>query len=183
MKIFIGLGNYEEKYIGTRHNVGRDFLIWLAKKNAFSDFEFDKYSNSKISSGFVGGQEIEIVLPETYMNLSGESVKKYLGKRDKGEGNREEIFVFHDDIDMNFGEVKLKEVESGSGGHNGIESLFKHLGRKDFKRIKIGIIPKRLFIGFKKPAREKIANFVLSKFSSSERSQLEDIYKKIETLL
>lgn len=176
MKVFVGLGNFEDKYIGTRHNVGRDFLIWFAKENNFSDFEFDKYVNAKISRGNFGGEQIEIILPETYMNLSGESVKRYL----EHVGN---MYVFHDDIDMNFGEVKIKEAPSGSGGHNGIESLFKHLDTQDFKRVKIGIIPKRFFIGFKKPAKEKVSDFVLSKFSVNEKSNLEEIYKKVEGLL
>lgn len=180
MKVFIGLGNFEDKYQGTRHNVGRDFLIWFALKNNFSDFEYDKYSKSDISKGNFNGEQIEIILPKTFMNLSGESVVNYFKNKEVDFKN---VFVFHDDIDMNFGEIKLKEVESGSGGHNGIESLFQNLGRKDFKRIKIGIIPKRLFIGFKKPSRDKVSDFVLSKFSFSEKNQLEEIYKKIEQLL
>lgn len=183
MKVFVGLGNYEDKYHGTRHNVGRDFLIWFADKNNFSEFQLDKYINAQISYGKFNNEEIEIVLPETYMNLSGEVVSKYFKSRQSTADSQQQIFVFHDDIDMNFGEVKLKEVESGSGGHNGIESLFKHLGRKDFKRVKIGIIPKRLFVGFKKPPREKVSDFVLSKFSSSEKTQLEEIYNKVENLI
>jgi PTH1 family peptidyl-tRNA hydrolase len=184
MKIFIGLGNFEDRYKGTRHNVGRDFCIWFAEKNGFSNFEKDKYSDSKISYGIYNGQEIEIVLPETYMNLSGESVAKYFAvKSEKGEVRSEDIYVFQDDIDLNFGEVKMKEKSSGSGGHNGIESLFQHLKTKDFKRIKIGIIPKRFFLGFKKPARDQVTSFVLSKFSSSERGKLDEVFEKTEKLL
>ena len=183
MKVFIGLGNFEDKYNGTRHNVGKDFCIWFAEKNGFSDFEMDKYSSSKISYGIYNGQEIEIVLPETYMNLSGESVKKYLEHRAQSTEPEKDLYVFHDDIDMNFGEVKLKETESGSGGHNGIESLFNHLKIKNFKRIKFGIIPKRLFLGFKKPERSQVTSFVLSKFSASERGKLEAIFQKAEGLL
>lgn len=180
MKVFIGLGNFEDKYIGTRHNVGRDFLIWFAEKNGFSDFEPDKYTNTKISYGIFNGQEIEIVLPETYMNLSGEAVSKYLQGR---EVAIKDVFVFHDDIDQNFGEVKLKETSSGSGGHNGVESLFKHLKRKDFNRVKIGLIPKRLFVGHKKPSKEKVSAFVLSKFNAGERGKLEDIFQRTEGIL
>jgi peptidyl-tRNA hydrolase, PTH1 family len=180
MKVFVGLGNFEDRYLGTRHNVGRDFLIWFAKENHFSDFEFDKYSNAKISKGNWKGEEVEILLPESYMNLSGEAVSKFVNNKNIDIKN---LYVFHDDIDMNFGDVKIKEVESGSGGHNGIESIFQHLGRKDFKRVKFGIIPKRLFIGFKKPPRDKVSDFVLSKFSSSEKTQLEDIYKKVENII
>jgi PTH1 family peptidyl-tRNA hydrolase len=183
MKIFIGLGNFEKKYTGSRHNVGRDFCIHFAKENDFSSFEEDKYIGAKISRGSLKGEDIEIVLPQTYMNLSGEVVKKYLENREQGTGNSEDMIVFHDDIDQNFGEVKLKEGESGSGGHNGIESLFSHLKTKNFKRLKIGIIPKRLFVGFKKPPREKVTNFVLGKFNASERNQLPDIYKKIEEIV
>jgi peptidyl-tRNA hydrolase, PTH1 family len=193
MKVFVGLGNFEDKYTGTRHNVGKDFLIWFAQKNHFSDFEFDKYSNAKISKGNWKGEDVEIVLPETYMNLSGESVVKYLQSKSSLDDTRDrqisnlkpqnDLYVFHDDIDMNFGDVKIKEVESGSGGHNGIESIFQHLGRKNFKRVKFGIIPKRLFIGFKKPSRDKVSDFVLSKFSSAERDLLDDVYKKVESLI
>lgn len=180
MKIFIGLGNFEKKYDGTRHNIGRDFCIWFAEKNNFSEFTFDKYSNSKISHGVYKGHEIEIVLPETFMNLSGESVSKYLKEKDV---TTEDIYAFHDDLDMNFGEVKLKEGESGSGGHNGIESMFNHLKIKNFNRVKFGIIPKKLFGGFQKPSREKVSNFVLNKFGIGERSQIEEVFKKAEKLL
>lgn len=183
MKIFIGLGNFEDRYKGTRHNVGRDFCIWFAEKNNFSDFNFDKFLNSKISYGIYNGQEIEIVLPETYMNLSGESVFKYLARSEKSEVRSEDIYVFQDDIDMNFGEVKLKEGESGSGGHNGIESLFNHLKIKNFNRIKIGIIPKKLFGGFQKPSRDKVSNFVLNKFGVGERGKMEEVFEKVEKLL
>lgn len=180
MKVFIGLGNFGDKYIGTRHNVGRDFCVWFAEKNGFSDFEKDKYSNSKISYGIYNGQEIEVVLPETYMNLSGESVSKYLQNK---EVTTNDIFVFQDDIDMNFGEVKLKSGEGGSGGHNGIESLFKHLKVKGFNRVKFGIIPKKLFGGFQKPSREKVSNFVLNKFGVGERSRIKEVFEKAEGLL
>lgn len=180
MKAFIGLGNFGDKYKATRHNVGKDFLVWFKKKNSFSDFEFDKYSNCDISYGILDGQEIEIVIPRTFMNVSGESISKYL----KGKNlSPKEIYVFHDDINMNFGEVKLKEGESGSGGHNGIKSLFDHLKFKDFNRIKIGIIPRKLFGGFKKPPREKVSNFVLAKFGSGERKQLEKVFEKVESVL
>lgn len=180
MKIFVGLGNYEDRYKGTRHNIGRDFLIWFADKNNFSDFKYDKYSNSKISYGILNGKEIEIVLPETYMNLSGESISKYLKDKDV---TVDDIFVFQDDVDMNFGEVKLKEGEGGSGGHNGIKSLFDHLKRKDFKKVKIGIIPKKFFGGFKKPSREKVSDFVLSKFSVFEKGKMEEVFEKVEKVL
>ncbi len=180
MKVFIGLGNFEDKYIGTRHNVGRDFLIWFSKRNSFSDFTFDKYSNSKNSYGIFNGQEIEIVLPETLMNVSGESVSKYLKNK---EVNPKDVFVFQDDIDMNFGDVKLRETSGGDGGHNGIKSLVEHLKTKDFKRIKFGIIPKKLFGGFKKPDKEKVSGFVLNKFGSGERKQMENIFEKAEELL
>jgi PTH1 family peptidyl-tRNA hydrolase len=180
MKVFIGLGNFENKYESTRHNVGRDFLTWFSDKNGFSDFQFDKYSNAKISYGIFNGQEIEIVLPETFMNVSGESVSKYLKNK---EVNSRDIFVFQDDIDMNFGEVKMKEGSGGDAGHNGIKSIAEHLKTKDFKRIKIGIIPKKLFGGFKKPEREKVSGFVLSKFGSGERKQMESIFEKVEGML
>lgn len=184
MKIFVGLGNFEKRYFGTRHNVGRDFLIWFAEKNNFSDFQLDKYVNAKIAFGKFKDGEIEIVLPETFMNLSGESVFKYLKARsEQQEVRSENLYVFHDDVDMNFGEVKIKEAPSGSGGHNGVESLFKHLGNQDFKRVKIGIIPKRLFFGFQKPSKEKVADFVLKKFSASEKERLEEIFKKVESIL
>ena len=182
MKVFVGLGNFEDRYNGTRHNIGRDFCIWFAEKNGFSDFEFDKYSNSKISYGIYNGQEIEIILPENFMNVSGESVAKYLNSR-QPTVDSSQLYAFQDDLDMNFGEVKLKEGESGSGGHNGVESLFNHLKIKNFNRVKFGIIPKKLFGGFQKPAREKVTGFVLSKFGVGERGKLEEVFQKAEKLL
>ena len=80
MKILVGLGNFEDSYIGTRHNVGRDFCIWLMKKNKFSEFKKDSFLKALVSTGEINGEMYMLILPETYMNLSGITVKNIFQK-------------------------------------------------------------------------------------------------------
>lgn len=175
MKILVGLGNFEDKYIGTRHNVGRDFLIWFGQKNNFSDFKKESFLKALVSEGEVNGEKYVLVLPETYMNLSGQSVRAIFQKW--SDIVKEDVVIIHDDIDINFGEIKTS-TDKGHGGHNGIRSILDET-KTNFKRIRIGICPKTFLGGYKKPNKEQVANFVLKKFGVFERGEIEGIYKEV----
>lgn len=176
MKILVGLGNIGEKYIGTRHNVGRDFLIWFAKKNGFSEFKKESFLNALVSTGEFSNKAYTLILPETYMNLSGQTVKNIFNKW--SDSTKEDIIIIHDDIDINFGEIKLSK-DSGHGGHNGIKSIRQET-KENFMRIRIGICPKTFLGGYKKPHKDDVADFVLKKFGMIERGEVEGVFKKVE---
>ena len=179
MKILVGLGNIGKEYIDTRHNVGRDFLIWFAYKNNFTEFKKDSFLKALVSHGEVGNKKYTLVLPETYMNLSGQTVKNIFNKWD--ETKKEDITIIHDDIDINFGEIKVSK-DSGHGGHNGIKSIQQET-KENFQRIRIGICPKTFLSGFKKPHKDQVADFVLKRFGILERREIESIFKKVENLI
>jgi len=129
MFLLAGLGNPDQKYFNNRHNVGFSFLDFLEK-----DIVYKKKFKGLIAETKVDNQKILLLKPMTYMNLSGESlfeVKKFY----KLENN--DIFVIHDDLDLEIGKVKIKNGGS-SGGHNGIESISENI-ENNFNRIRIGI--------------------------------------------
>jgi PTH1 family peptidyl-tRNA hydrolase len=124
--IIVGLGNPGEEYVGTRHNTGREALFAFSKANDFSEWQFDVKSKSLISSGKVGKETVILTAPETFMNKSGETIKKIkdlrLKIKGKGKEKRKEIenlVVVHDDLDIPFGKFKISFNKS-SGGHRGV---------------------------------------------------------------
>lgn len=179
MKFLVGLGNIGDKYIATRHNVGRDFLLWFANKNGFSEFKKDNFLNALISSGEINNKKYTLILPQTYMNLSGQSVKNIFNKW--SDVSKDDVVIIHDDIDINFGEIKVSK-DAGHGGHNGIKSIQQE-AKENFMRIRIGICPKTFLGGFKKPHKDDVADFVLKKFGMMERRDVEGIYKKVEGIV
>ncbi len=179
MKILVGLGNIGEKYVGTRHNVGRDFLFWFARKHDFSEFKKDSFLKALVSQGEIGNKKYIFVLPETYMNLSGQTVKHIFEKWT--DTTKEEVMIIHDDIDINFGEIKVSK-DSGHGGHNGVKSIQQET-KENFIRIRIGICPRTFLGGYKKPHKEEVADFVLKKFGMLERREVETVYRKVEGLV
>jgi peptidyl-tRNA hydrolase, PTH1 family len=179
MKILVGLGNFEDRYTGTRHNVGRDFLIWFAKKHHFSEWKKDSFLKALVSTGDIKDEAYILILPETYMNLSGQTVKNIF---QKWSGvTKQEVTIIHDEIDVNFGEIKIS-TDKGHGGHNGVRSILDET-KENFRRLRIGICPKTFLGSFKKPHKDDVADFVLKKFGMMERGDVESIYKKAEALL
>ncbi|HPN96513.1 MAG TPA: aminoacyl-tRNA hydrolase [Candidatus Moranbacteria bacterium] len=168
MLAIIGLGNPGKKYEHTRHNVG--FMMADRIKNAyhFSDFVFNKSFDAEMSELSANLEKVLLVKPRTFMNKSGESVRKIMAFH-KDKIAPENIIVIHDDIDLPLGECKIAN-NSTSAGHNGVQDIIEKIGTKNFKRIRIGI------------ANEKLRNpidpsdFVLQKFSEEE---LEKIFGKI----
>ncbi len=159
-KLIVGLGNPGEEYKNHRHNVGF-ILIDKIAENFNINFDNNKkkslYARSKTKN-------IEYILlkPQTFMNLSGESVI-YISKF--FNVNIEDIIVIYDDMDIPFGTFKIKKGGS-SGGHNGIKSIIAHLQSDDFTRIRIGI--------GRPPAGKKVNDYVLSSFSKKEREELDN---------
>jgi len=167
----VGLGNPGREYENTRHNIGRVVLEKLRELKAFSDWSSDKYSKSLITKGMMDNREVVLVEPDNYMNNSGTSVK-YFVKSEKGAEN---LIVVHDDIHLPLGEIKIS-YGKGSGGHNGIKSIIKHIGTKNFTRVRIGIAQKNIF-GKMKKQRDQ-SKFVLNKFATREEKTVQEISQK-----
>ena len=161
---FIGLWNPQKKYEKTRHNIGADCLVKLSEKNNIS-LKTHKSGKFQLGSYEEDGYEIDIVIPMVSMNNSGEAVKEYIKNKNM---DYENLVVLHDDIDLGFGRLRLKKG-SGDGGHNGIKSLDKFIG-KDYSRVRIGI---------GKPEKIKVNDYVLGDFNEDEIVQLEKVSKKI----
>ena len=174
MKYIVGLGNPEEKYVGTRHNVGRDIVIEFAKKNKFDEFEYDNKINAQISEGAIKKEKVLLILPDTYMNKSGNALKKFITSAKKAG----DMMVIQDDLDMGLGTMKIV-FNKKSAGHRGIDSVIRAVKTRAFPRIKIGISPMTPTGKIKKPkGEEKVVKHVLGKFSPSEQKEIKKIQKK-----
>lgn len=168
MKIIVGLGNHGQKFKGTRHNIGFEILDKIQKENNFPEFSLKKKLKSEISEGVLNGEKIILTKPQTFMNLSGEAVKTLMKYYKVKPGN---LTVIHDDIDISLGKIK-ESNNSGSAGHKGVQSIIDNLKTKEFKRIRMGTLPKK-----GKP--KDIDKFVLKKFSKTEEKIIEETIKNI----
>ncbi len=164
MIIIIGLGNPGEKFKETRHNIGFEVLDKIKEKNDFPDFSFSKKFNAQISKGILDQEKTILAKPETFMNSSGESVKALSQYYKKAK-----LIIVHDDIDIVLGEIK-ESNNSGSAGHKGVQSIIDTIRTKDFKRIRIGILPKK-----GKP--KEIERFVLKRFTKKEKQIIKKTIK------
>ncbi len=186
MKLIIGLGNPGKKYEFTRHNVGFMAVDKLREVWNFPEFEFNKKFNAEISEGILflssqanpasageveGSNKILMVKPRTFMNLSGEAVKKIL---DFYKLTSVDIIVIHDDLDIELGKYKISE-NSRSAGHNGVQNIIDRLGTQNFKRIRIGIEDEEKRKNRLTPSDE----FVLQNFTSSENKIIQKISGEI----
>ena len=134
MFVIVGLGNPTNEYAGTRHNVGFDVIDTLADKYNISVTE--RKSRAFCGKGIIAGQKVLLVKPQTYMNLSGESVR---GIVDYFKIDTEaELLVIYDDISLDVGQLRIRKKGS-AGGHNGIKNIIQHLGSNVFLRIKVGV--------------------------------------------
>ena len=177
--IIVGLGNPDTEYKGTRHNVGRSVVQAFAKKFDFDDFELDKKSNALISEGKVGKSKVTLVLPETFMNKSGEAVRKFV----KSAKAAAELIVIHDDLDIPLGKAKLSFNKS-SGGHRGVQSVMNHLKTEGFYRIRMGITPATAKGVLKKPSGDELLNnFIITSFKPKEADEVKAVTKKVLSAL
>ncbi len=159
MKLVVGLGNIGGEYVGTRHNVGFEIAVALAQRAGIEVFE--KRFKGRHGRGTLGQTPVAILLPSTYMNLSGESVGPAMGFYRLQPGD---VIVIHDDLDLDPGRIKLK-LGGGHGGHNGLRSLIHHLPNPEFIRVRVGV-------GRPPPERDP-ADYVLSPFGDEERETVD----------
>lgn len=176
MRIIVGLGNPGEQYKNTRHNVG-----WLLLDQQLGDIKWSE--NKKMNSLTYAEGDFLFVKPLTYMNNSGMTVQKILnyykflpkslGLVTKKDADLNDVLtVIHDDLDLNFGDYKIA-TDSGSAGHNGVQSIINYLKTKKFTRLRIGI--KNELLKTHIPPDK----FVLSPFGSEERERLKDLFAKL----
>ena len=167
MFLIVGLGNPEKKYDKTRHNIGFDTIDALADKYNISMNE--KKHKALCGTGVIDGVKVLLAKPQTYMNLSGDSVAEivYFYKIDP----EEEMIVIFDDISLAPGNIRVRKKGS-AGGHNGIKSIIARTGTQNFMRIKVGV--------GEKPAGWDLADHVLGHFSREDRALVEDAIKDAE---
>ena len=165
MILLVGLGNIGKKYQKTRHNFG-----FLALDEIIDEFKLEKSTNkfeAEVFQGRIGDEKIIAIKPQTFMNLSGISV---LEASQFFKISPQNIIVFHDEIDINFGEIRSK-IGGGNAGHNGLKSIDEKIG-ENYWRIRIGV---------SRPQNKEfeIADYVLSKFSDEEFLQVKKITQNI----
>jgi PTH1 family peptidyl-tRNA hydrolase len=171
MKLIVGLGNPTKEYEKTRHNAGFIVLEEIRSALEFPAFNLEKKFKSLVSEKNLAGDKIILTKPQEFMNLSGESVKKIM---DFYKIPLEDIFIIHDDLDINLGEYKISS-DSSAAGHNGVQSIFDMLGSQKIKRIRIGIEGSEL----KKERTMTGSDFVLQDFSNEELGKIKFISKEI----
>ena len=161
MFIIAGLGNPDKKYENTRHNIGFDFIDALGAKYNIPVKE--KKHKALVGSGYIEGVKVLLVKPQTYMNLSGESLREVMDfyKIDP----EEEMLIVFDDISLAPGNIRIRKKGS-AGGHNGIKSIIAHTGTQNFTRIKIGV--------GEKPAGWDLADYVLGHFPEEDRKLVDE---------
>ena len=165
MYIIVGLGNPTKEYEGTRHNVGFDVIDAIADKYNISVTE--RKHRAFCGSGLIAGRKAILVKPQTYMNLSGESVRGFIDfyKIDV----ETELLVIFDDVSLDVGQLRIRKKGS-AGGHNGIKNIIQHLGTSNFHRIKVGV--------GEKPKEYDLADYVLGHFSKAEKEMMLEGYQK-----
>lgn len=160
MYLIVGLGNPEPEYSNTRHNMGFDVINCLAKQLKI-DINKNKF-DALYGSGVISDEKIVLVKPQTYMNLSGKSIKEFK-KFYKLENS--DIIVIYDDIDIEKGKIKIRKKGS-AGTHNGMKSVVQELSTDEFVRIRVGT---------GKPEFENdLVNYVLTKIPKNEREMLDE---------
>ncbi len=164
MKLFVGLGNPGAKYVMTRHNIGFLAVDEIAASHNFAPWR--KKFQGQVCEGVLGGEKVVLLKPETFMNLSGQSV---------GEAvrfyklNISDITVFHDELDLLPGKCRVKQG-GGHAGHNGLRSIHQHLS-PDYERVRLGIgHPGR---------KELVSGYVLHDFPKSDQTWLDDLLRGI----
>ena len=171
MKLIICLGNPGTKYANTRHNIGFMFGDKLAEKIGCS-FSNEPKFKAEIAKGVYNSEAFWIVKPQTFMNLSGESL---LALKNFYKISIEDLFLVYDDISLDLGKMRFR-AKGSDGGHNGVKSIIKHAQTQMFDRLKIGIGPQPPFM--------KSEDYVLQNFHSNDSLLLkETIEKSVEAFL
>ena len=158
MKLIAGLGNPGLSYFNSRHNIGFETIDKLC---ALYNVELFPKHKALIGTGLIDGVKIILAKPQTYMNLSGESIRQIA---DYYKIPNADITIIHDDLDVPIGKIKIKHNGS-SGGHNGVKNIILNLGSENFNRIRIGI--------GKKPQGWSLDDYVLGKFPPDEKKYID----------
>ena len=165
MYVIAGLGNSTAKYEKTRHNVGFDVIDRLAEK--YNIRVSDNRQKALCGTGIIEGEKVLLVKPQTFMNLSGESIGAILNfYKVEPETN---LIVIYDDISLEPGRLRIRKKGS-AGGHNGIKNIIAHTGTQEFLRIKVGV--------GEKPQGRDLADYVLGRFSKEDREKVEDAFER-----
>ncbi|PTQ74414.1 aminoacyl-tRNA hydrolase [Celeribacter persicus] len=162
MRLFVGLGNPGAKYAGNRHNIGFMVLDRIASDHGFSPWRA-KFQG-QTCEGRLGRDKVILLKPETFMNLSGQSVGEAMRfyKLDPAD-----VVVFHDELDLAPGKVRVK-TGGGHAGHNGLRSIHQHIGA-DYDRVRLGI---------GHPGhKDRVAPYVLSDFAKADQDWLDDVLR------
>ncbi len=167
IKLIIALGNPGQKYVTTRHNIAWQMLEHLS---FFHNLIWQTKFKGEHSIYSIGGEKVFFLKPQTYMNLSGESVQPFAHFF---KIKFDEILVIHDDIELDFGVIGFKNG-GGLAGHNGLRSVANLLGTREFKRMRLGI---------SRPTHGKVETYVLSNFSEDEKIVLSTYLDKAANLL
>ena len=171
MHIIIGLGNPGKEYHRTRHNVGFDVIDVLSDK---LNIQMTKNAmHGLIGEGFIGGEKVLLVKPQTFMNLSGQCVTELTAFYKTDMAN---VMVIYDDIDLPLGKLRLRK-DGSAGTHNGMRSVIGLLGRQDFPRLRVGV--------GKKPEGWELADWVLSHYATEEdrKTQFDAFLLAADTVL
>lgn len=164
MYLITGLGNPGKQYERTRHNMGFDTIDELVDRHRIPGSGMQH--KAMYGKGMIAGEKVILAKPLTYMNLSGDSVREFINyyKMDP----ETELIVIYDDIDLEPGQIRIRKKGS-AGGHNGMKSIISQIGTQNFYRVKVGVGAK--------PAGWDLADYVLGRFSTKER---EEVDKAIE---
>ena len=165
MYIIAGLGNPKREYENTRHNIGFDVIEELAEQENIGVLEMKH--KAVIGKGYIEGQKVILAKPQTFMNLSGESIRELTDyyKVDAAAS----LIVISDDISLAPGQLRIRKKGS-AGGHNGLKNIISHLGHDNFIRIRMGV--------GEKPRGYDLADYVLGHFSREERMLMDEAVKK-----
>lgn len=160
MILIVGLGNPGREYAGTRHNIGFGVIARLADR--YNITWNSKEHKAVCAKGIIGGEKVILAQPQTFMNLSGESVRSIA---DYYKIDPENIIVAYDDIDLEVGQIRVRRKGS-AGGHNGIKNIIQHLGTNEFPRVKVGVGAK--------PEGGDLVRHVLGHFSKEEEQVMSE---------
>ncbi len=167
MRFVVGLGNPGAQYEWTRHNLGFMLVDLLAREAGAQVRRKD--CRALVGRALIGNETIELIKPQTFMNLSGESIACLLGKQEPKLKPAHDLIVISDDLALPFGTLRLR-ARGSAGGHNGLKSIIASIKTDEFIRLRIGI-------GADHPVTDT-ARYVLDEFSRRERSELQTILER-----
>ena len=163
MYLIVGLGNPGRDYAGTRHNMGFNTIQELSDESGIA--VSTKKHRALVGSGLLKGHKVLLAMPQTYMNLSGESVREIVDYYQIDP--EEELIVIYDDISLDVGQLRIRKKGS-AGGHNGMKNIIRMLGTDIFTRVRIGVGAK--------PEQMDLADYVLGHFSKEEQVLMEEAF-------